>query len=134
MLEQVSEIMSMAPGTVDFQFDVFPDGSLGSTFSLDIQFEIQQPILVHTSFREGPASRVMRLLQEWNIADERWRLVPQASFACSIPMRLEDGNLGKFAFTLMPQWVKVRWTDGVLQPSKLYHLAKASLLDLGAIE
>lgn len=130
MLEQVSEAMRVAPGTVDFQFDVFPDGSLGTTFALDIQFEIKQPKVVRASFGEGPAGRVMRLLQTWGLADERWRLVPQASFARSLPMALKDGSLGKYAFTLMPQWVKVRWTDCELQPSKLYHLARTSVLEL----
>ena len=122
--------MRVAPGTVDFQFDVFPDGSLGTTFALDIQFEIKQPKVVRASFGEGPAGRVMRLLQTWGLADERWRLVPQASFARSLPMALKDGSLGKYAFTLMPQWVKVRWTDCELQPSKLYHLARTSVLEL----
>jgi hypothetical protein len=29
----------------------------------------------------------------------------------------------------MPQWVKARWIDGVLQPAKLYHIASAGLLE-----
>ena len=40
-----------------------------------------------------------------------------------------DGSTGRYAFTLMPQWVKARWTAGVLQPSKLYHFANACLLE-----
>ena len=57
------------------------------------------------------------------------RIGGDAAFARSMNVRLEDGSTGRFAFTLMPQWVKARWTAGVLQPSKLYHFANACLLE-----
>ncbi|MBQ9042518.1 MAG: hypothetical protein IJ111_06850 [Eggerthellaceae bacterium] len=44
-------------------------------------------------------------------------------------METDEGNWRKLSFTLMPQWAKVRWTDGELMPSKLYHLAQAGLLE-----
>ena len=128
MLAQVAEIMAAAPGTVDFQFDVFPDGSLGSVFALDVQFGIGRPEAVATSFASGPGARVMNLLQGWDVADERWKLAVQAAFARAVAVELDGGGTGRYAFTLMPQWVKVRWANGRLQPAKLYHLGNASLL------
>ena len=72
MLKQVSELYAMVPGETDFQFDVYPDGSLGSTFAIDIQFKIERPEMVQASFKDGRGARVMSLLEKWGIADDRW--------------------------------------------------------------
>ena len=129
MLQQVSTLMATAPGQIDFQFDVYPDGSLGSTFAIDMQFDIDQPGAVRAKFEDGAGSRVMRILEEYGAADRRWECAIESVFARAIPVETETGELGKFAFTLMPQWVKARWTDGALQPAKLYHLAHAGLVE-----
>ncbi|MDO4806057.1 MAG: hypothetical protein Q4A07_02290 [Coriobacteriales bacterium] len=127
MLEQVCALLDTAPCATDFQFDVYPNGQIGTTFAIDASFAIEQPHAVRASFENGPDARLMRLLEKWGIADGRWRLVADAAFARSIPVELDDGSVGRFAFTLMPQWVKARWRDGVLQPAKLYHLGGAGL-------
>ena len=114
MLSRVSTLMDIAPDVVDFQFDIFPDGSIGSTFAIDIQFGIERPV---------------GQLEQWGAADERWHLAADATFARALPIELDDGSYRRYAFTLMPHWIKARWTDGALQPSKLYCLAHAGLLD-----
>ncbi|MBQ9004427.1 MAG: hypothetical protein IJ087_21515 [Eggerthellaceae bacterium] len=129
MLSQASALMAAAPGTVDFQFDIFPDGKLGPTFAIDVQFEIEQPEAVRATFEAGAGANVMGLLESWDAADGRWKQAAASAFARAIPIELDDGSPGRFAFTLMPQWVKARWTNGDLQPAKLYHLASAGLLD-----
>lgn len=134
MLQQVSTLMAIAPGQIDFQFDIYPDGSLGSVFAIDMQFDIERPETVRSKFEGGPGSRVMHALEDYGVADKRWEQAVQSVFARAIPVETETGELGKFAFTLMPQWVKARWADGVLQPSKLYHLVNAKLLDENAKE
>jgi len=127
MLEQASTLMGATSGTVDFQFDVFPDGKFGEVFALDVQFGIEQPEAVQASFTNGRGARVMNLLESWGAADERWKLGVEATFARALPVEQEDGTPGRFAFTLMPQWVKVRWRNTVLQNSKLYYLANAGI-------
>ena len=129
MLSRVSALMAAAPGSLDFQFDVYPDGHLSDVFAIDAQFEIKQPEVVHASFADGPASHVMALFEKWGIADERWKLGIDATFARAIPVELEDGSVGRYAFTLMPQWIKARWSNKELQPSKLYVLGKAGLTE-----
>ncbi len=129
MLSQVSALMAAAPGCVDFQFDVYPDGRLGNIFAIDVQFGIEQPDCVRETFRSGAGASVMGLLEEWGAADGRWKLAVESAFARAIPVELDDGEVGRYAFTLMPQWNKARWNDGALQPSKLYHLAHAALLE-----
>lgn len=128
MLAQVSEAFAAAPGTGDFQLDVYPDGHVGNTFALDLQFAIQRPELVRKSFSEGPCARLMNLYERWGIVDERWHEVCDMAFARYIPVELEDGSIGRYSFTVMPQWNKVRWVDGQLQPSKLYLFGSAGLL------
>ena len=129
MLAQASALLSAAPGGTDFQFDVFPDGTLGPTFSIDVQFGIEQPEAVRLAFETGAGGRVMGLLEDWGAADGRWRQSVASAFARAIPVETDDGGTSRFAFTLMPQWAKARWTAGKLQPAKLYHLAHAGLLD-----
>ena len=128
MLKDVSILMAAVPGSVDFQFDVFPDGSLGDTFAIDAQFGIEQPEAVCANFEDGAAGRAMRFLEQRGAADARWKLAPAAAFARAIPVEREDGSHGKFAFTLMPQWAKARWRSGALQPAKLYLLAHAGFI------
>ena len=129
MLGRVCALLAAAPGSVDFQFDVFPDGRLGPTFAIDIQFGIERPEAVCATFETGAGARVMGLLEGWGAADGRWKLAVQSAFARALPVGLDGGGVGRFAFTLMPQWVKARWTEGVLQPAKLYHFAHAGLLE-----
>lgn len=131
MLGQIVELTQATSLSLDYQFDIYPDGTLGDTFSFDVQFEIETPRAVHESFYAGPASRIMQLFEDWGIADKRWEHIPQAAFARSIPVEREDGKMAKYGFSLMPGWAKVRWTNGVLQPSKFYFLAKAGILEDG---
>ncbi|MBR3158340.1 MAG: hypothetical protein IKF14_04470 [Atopobiaceae bacterium] len=132
MLIQVSQLMGVAPSGVDFQFDVYPDGHLGDVFAIDTQYGIERPEAVRSSFAQGPAEKVMSLLQLMGAADERWKLAPGAAFARAIPVTLDDGTPNKLAFTLMPQWSKARWRAGELQPAKLYYLGKASFTSIAS--
>ena len=128
MIERMAKLMGTASRSVDFQFDIFDDGSLGETFAIDIQFGIDQPETVSASFKEGPAFRALGTLESWGAADSRWKLAADAAFARSMNVELEDGGMGRYAFTLIPQWAKARWTAKTLQPAKLYFLAHAGLL------
>ena len=125
LLAQACELMASGLGSLDFQFDVYPDGHLSDVFALDLKFEIEKPEAVLRAFDDGPAGETMRLFERWGIADERWKLIPQAAFARSLPVETDDGGWYSYAFTLMPGWAKVRWSSGVLQPSKFYFLASA---------
>lgn len=129
LLEQAAALLAIAPAGVDFQFDVYPDGRLSDVVAFDVQFGLDRPEAVRTAFDTGSSGRVMRQFETWGIADERWRKGIDAVFARAIPVELDDGTTRGFAFTLMPQWAKVRWVDGVLQPSKLYLHGSTKLLD-----
>ena len=129
MIERMAELMQASPKSLDYQIDIYPDGSLGSIFALDIQFELETTEAVHESLDGGPGGRALELLESWGIADERWRLISDSAFARSIPVAQADGTEGRYSFVLMPGWAKVRWVNGVLQPSKFYYFAHAGILD-----
>ena len=129
MLKDICKIMSEAPDCVDFQFDILADGSLSDIFAIDVQFGIEQPAAICESFATGPIAKVMELLESMGAADERWHYAADAAFARALPMQRDDGTIGRFSFTLMPQWLKVRWKAGVLQPAKLYYLGNASFIN-----
>lgn len=129
MIGQICEFMAAAPDSLDFQFDLYPDGTTGDVFALDVKFGIAQPEAVCESFSSGAGARIMHLLEKWGVADERWKLGAQVAFARKILVMLEDESIRYYGFTLMPLWVKVRWKNGILQPSKLYFLGRAGLLD-----
>lgn len=131
MLAQVAGFMATATKSADFQFDVFPDGTLGDVFAVDLQFGIEKPEAVRASFESGPAAATLGLLEEWGAADGRWRLAGDSAFARALPMEDGGGRPVLYAFTLMPHWVKARWAAGRLQPSKLYHYAHGGVLDDG---
>jgi hypothetical protein len=60
---------------------------------------------VQRAFTQGLVSSVMEQLQNWGVADGRWKLAAQSAFERAIPVVREDGSIGRFALTLMPQWV-----------------------------
>lgn len=128
LLAQASRLVGVTPGQLDFQFDVYPDGSIGDTFAFDLRFDLSRAAAVHASFADGPAALIMELLQQWRVADERWKLAVEATIARSIPVELADGTAGRYGFSLIPLWAKVRWRAGVLQPAKLYLLAGAGVV------
>ena len=129
MLEQVRTLLAACSTYVDYQFDVYPDGSLGDTFALDIELDEKNPRAIQQSFSSGMSAQIMGMLEAWGAADERWKRAGSVGFARALPVELDDGSMGRYSFALMPHWLKARWRGGVLQPSKLYLSARAGLLD-----
>ena len=128
MAARVSGLLAAVPGFVDFQFDLLPDGTPGETFAIDASFGIRRTEDVLASFRDGNAARLMALLEDWSVADSRWKTAAGMAFTRGIPIEDEEGREKLFALVLTPNWLKVRWRAGVLQPAKLYALGKALIL------
>ena len=129
MLTRLSAALAAAPSTVDFQFDILPDGTPGSTFAIDIGFRTEESEKIRASFLAGPFADVMNLFESWGSADSRWKLVSDMCFTRSLPVEDENGNARHLALVLQPHWIKLRWTDAVLLNSKMYCLANSALTD-----
>ena len=120
MVREITSVMAVSPGSNEFQFDIFPDGSVGNIFSLSTNFAIEEPEAILASFKDGDGARYIDLLKQWNIADDRWKKGIGATFAGALPFGEK-----KLTLSMFPQWLKVRWTNMKLQPAKMYHLIKA---------
>jgi hypothetical protein len=128
MIRQICDLFAATPGVADFQFDIEPDGSCGNMFAIDVMFESLPSGDMITSFDRGKNHRLMELLESWKITDARWKNGVELSFTKSFPVTLEDSSTVCYALSLLPQWIKIRWIDGRLQPSKLYLHAKAGII------
>ena len=119
MIEQCATLMGLSPA-VDFQFDLAPDGTLTDVFGLSLSFGRCKPREVEACFACGYGAQVMETLQGWGLADERWRLIPQATFAKGLTYEGHDGHKGKLAVCVRLNYAKVKFAGGVPQVAKFY--------------
>ena len=119
MLSRCSTFLSLAP-SVDFQFDIMPDGTLSDVFGLSLSFNETKPREARVCMESGYGARICRILQEWGLADERWKLIAGAAFARHVPFEREDGSQGRFALCCMLNYAKVMFAGRVAQPAKFY--------------
>ena len=119
MLSRCGALLSLAP-SADFQFDIMPDGALGDVFGLSLSFNETKPREVRDCMESGYGAQICRTLQEWGLADERWRLIAGAAFGKHVPFIREDGSEGRFALCCMLNYAKVKFAGAVAQPAKFY--------------
>ena len=119
MLAQCSEFMALAPA-VDFQFDIMTDGRIGDTFGLSLSFSKTTPRHAHDCMESGYGARLMERLENWGLADERWRLIAGAAFARYMGLTREDGSEGRFALCVLFNYAKVKFVGGAPRPAKFY--------------
>ena len=127
MLHQIARILSEAVDGADFQFDVWPDGSFGETFAIDLKIRSRRLRDMRNAFSRGDRAPLRQLLEDWKIIDGRLDAALGMTFARNYPVEKPDGSKGNLSMLLMPQWIKIRWIRGELQPAKLYCLTRADL-------
>ena len=128
MLHQAAALLLITPEGADFQFDVYPDGRLGEIFAIDVCLGLKQSKVQKSSFAGGTCADVMKQLEAWGAADDRWRLAAGTCLSRALPVEDEDGRERAYAMTVCPKWVKARWRGGILQKAKLYCEAKAGIV------
>ena len=119
MLERCAEFMRLAP-SIDFQFDIMPDGSLSDTFGLSLSFNETKPREAHACIESGYGAAVMRALQSWSLADDRWKVIADAAFARHVGYERDDGTEGRFALCICFNYAKVKFRACEPQPAKFY--------------
>lgn len=119
MLERCSEFMWLAP-SVDFQFDILPNGQLGDTFGLSLSFNETKPREAKECMESGYGARLMQTLQNWSLADDRWKLIAGAAFARHVGYERDDGTEGRFALCIRFNYAKVKFRAAEPQPAKFY--------------
>ena len=124
MLARCAEFMRLAP-SVDFQFDIMADGRLGDTFGLSLSFNGARLGRARECMESGYGARLMEKFESWGLADERWHLIADTSFARHVGFNREDGTTGRFALCVLFNYAKVKFTRAEAQPAKFYLMLQA---------
>ena len=119
MLDRCAEFMRLAP-SIDFQFDIMPDGSLGDTFGLSLSFNETMPREARECMSSGYGAQLMHVLQGWGLADDRWKAIAGAAFARHVGVEGEDGNEERFALCVRFNYAKVKFSSCEPRPAKFY--------------
>ena len=127
MLARCAEFMALAP-SIDFQFDIMADGSLGDTFGLSLSFNETKPRQARECMADGSGAQICSLMQDWGLADDRRKLIAGAAFARHVPFEREDGSEGRFALCILFNYAKVKFTACEARPAKFYLLLQAKEL------
>ena len=128
MIRQAAAFLAAASEGADYQFDVYPDGRLGDTFAIDVCLGTKQSGQQKASFADGNCAEIMKLLESWGAADDRWHLAAGACLSRALPVEDENGQEKLYALTICPKWVKARWRGGILQNAKLYCEGNAGVI------
>ena len=119
MLKRCAELMGPV-SSADFQFDIMPDGALGDTFGLSLSLNEAGPREVRECMESGYGAALMRTLQGWGLADDRWKLIAGAAFARCLAYERDDGTQGLFALWIKLNYAKVKFRACEPQPAKFY--------------
>lgn len=121
------ELWFELPLAGDPWFDVTRAGAAGSTFAASLRFGAPSEASSGSSFDpNGAAGELMKLLESWGLADERWRLLAGTMFAKRMARQGRQGLL--YAY---PAFIKLRWRNGEPVDAKTYLIAGCSRLQAG---
>ena len=113
------QAMADTPFQFELQFDVEPDGAAGPTVGASLRFgttAADDPCLPFTV--DGAAGKLMAQVEEWGLADDRWRAMAETAFVKRATFG--DESLVGYCF---PTFIKLRWRDGEPLDAKAYLMA-----------
>ena len=96
---------------------------------LSLSFNETKPRQARKCMEDGYGARICSLLQDWGLADDRWRLIAGAAFARHVPFEREDGTQGRFALRVLLNYAKVKFTACKPHPAKFYLLLETGELE-----
>lgn len=119
MLSNLAHLIAIGP-MPSFQFDILPGGVVGETFSAAFFFED-----LHTGFKKGfepggDIARICEAYEQMGIADDRWRLVEEASFAMATFGVDDEGHAFIVRFASIPCCAKIKWKSAKPCAAKFY--------------
>ena len=119
MLVSRCQTLAQAPLQLEFQFDVLLDGTLGDTFGASVRFAPPIRENDHLPFSlEGPVGELMQQVEDWGLADGRWRLLADTTFSKRISRQDEAVTVANY-----PAFLKLRWRAGAPLDAKTYLIA-----------
>ncbi len=115
------QLMAKLPLQLEFQFDVDSQGCASETFAASVRFA-QPPgkSSLQAFDPDGAAGDLMRQVEAWGLADNRWRLLADTVFAKRASLGFESSILYCY-----PAFLKFRWRAGNPLDAKAYLIAGA---------
>lgn len=112
-------LLARTPFRIEFQFEVLPGGVTGETFSASLRFDCPPGSDDWACFDpDGAAGELMRQVEAWGLADDRWKYLSETAFAKSA---MQNGN--KATFYCFPAFLKLKWRAGEPVDAKAYLMA-----------
>ncbi len=119
MLSICRDLYSVA-GLMHFQFDIYPDGSLGDTFGLDISLLHIKPAEADEWLMDERKNGIFTKLKDYGLIDERYKKLAGASFVKGISAAKKDGSTGVLILSNRFSYVKVKFRAGAPVTTKLF--------------
>ncbi len=127
MLERL-QAMAALPFVLELQLDATPDGT-GDTLGADLTMSLRSAERVRQAFAaDGAAARAGKMLEDWGVADRRWRAIADASFSRMLPISQAD-NLTGLLMNCVPAFIKEKWVATRPQTAKVYLHCEARMVD-----
>ena len=108
MREKLRELFNF-PFPIDIQVDIMEDGRAGDTLGVSLTTGGVGRNALAASFESGAARDVMRLWEEWGVADKRWKRIPDATFQVSTTLRSRENARQRFVLSGGLGFLKVRF-------------------------
>lgn len=113
------QVLAQSPFQLEFQFDVEADGTAGPTIGVSVRFDGPQGLGPYEAYDPtGAGGDLMRRVEAWGLADERWNLLYDAFFA----KRLKNNGAETLLYNYLA-FLKLRWRDGLPLDAKVYYVA-----------
>lgn len=114
-----TQALARTPFQLEFQFDIAADGSLDDTLGVSVRFGAPSDEDASRRFDpNGEAGALMRQVEGWGLADTRWRLLADATYATRATLGAESAVLYCY-----PAFLKLRWKNGEPHDAKAYLMA-----------
>lgn len=115
-LRDLAGLVTNSPFSLELQFDVLEDGSLGPTIGVSAGFPLGPASKMRPLFEdEGTAAGLLGRIEARGLADSRWKRIPGTVYT-----GLVDTAAGPLALYDAPTFVKMRVRDGEPLDAKAY--------------
>ena len=99
--------------------DVLEDGSIGSTFGIEMGPLELLPIQHRRMFQTENYKKFVQLLKDWQLADARMEVIPKCSWDKNFSIETTGGNLETYLYSF-PSHFKLKWNKEGPMPAKIY--------------
>lgn len=114
--EQLKAVDELKLFTYMLDIDILADGSVGSTWGVELTPMALLPVQQERMLVSDKFTRLLELLKQWGMADNRCDLLPSMIWDCLYG----DPGRGYYVMFSHLSHIKLRWQNEVPYPAKVY--------------